>query len=171
MSTISTDATRDLAAEHLALIAQRETATSGTAAALTRRIVECELRMIVAGVKFTPYVAPTRGKVTLADMNTEDLLSQHTTAIKNRQSATSAGVKAGATVRIKRLEAELDSRGAEYERADLGSGQMSDDTLREQVQAMRAVLKGKLASASVRKLAERTLADLERKASERKLKV
>jgi hypothetical protein len=169
--TDATTTTRDLAAEHLALIAQRESAGAGQAAAITRKITALELRMIVEGVEFTPYTPPVKGKVTLSDLSPDQLLAAHAGAIKDRQDAATAGVKAGATTRIKKLQVEMTSRKIDFTPADLGAGEMTDDQIRLQIKQLRTVAKSKIASPAVVKLAARQVAEFERKASERQIKI
>ena len=111
----------DLVAEHAQLIQARETAdTRGARQGATRRIRIIERELLERGVEFEPAGlerAPRRPAP--AELTNEELLVEHAALIERYRSADTAGVKAGATRRIRQIEASLRDRGVDFEPAGL----------------------------------------------------
>jgi hypothetical protein len=108
LMTIDTNA---LLAAHAELIAQRATAaTAGVAAGITRKIGAIELQMVLDGIEYTPYQAQGSSD-SLTDKSVDELKVMLSDAINDRETVTTGGKRAQATLRIRRLEDALIARG------------------------------------------------------------
>ena len=113
--------TEELRAEHAALIDRYRSAdTAGVKAGASRRIRPIETALRQRGVEFEPAALERlpRGSSPTA-RTSEDLLAGRDELIDRYRSAETAGVKAGASRRIRTIEAILRERGVEFEPAGL----------------------------------------------------
>jgi hypothetical protein len=119
--------------------------STGFRASKMRAIRAIETELFIDGVTFDPYVAPVKGKVTVADLTDADLAVFYADAIAKRLNPESGpGARAGATGRIRAAESEMTSRGQTFDPfvvpgapATSGLSLMSDSDLIERIHAVR----------------------------------
>ena len=111
----------DLLAAHAGAVEARESAgTPGTRAGATKRIRSIEAALRDHGIEFEPakLQRPSRRWAPMPS-TPEDLLAAHAGAVEARESAGTPGTRAGATKRIRSIEAALRDHGIEFEPAKL----------------------------------------------------
>ena len=141
--------------------------TAGQRQGASRRIRNIERKLDTPGVEFEPAQLGRRPQRS-APPTPEELLEAHATLMETRRSAQTAGVKAGATRRIRKIEAALTDRGVEFQPAPLSRSRGSSATpsTPEQLLADRAAwIKAYQAAetAGQRQGASRRIRNIERK--------
>ena len=101
--------------------------TAGQRQGASRRIRNIERKLDTPGVEFEPAQLGRRPQRS-APPTPEELLEAHATLMETRRSAQTAGVKAGATRRIRKIEAALTDRGVEFQPAPLSRSRGSSAT-------------------------------------------
>ena len=128
---------------HAALVKARASAqTRGARQGATRRIRNIEAALTDRGIEFEPadLGRPPRRSAP-APSTPEELLDAHAALVETWRSAQTAGVKAGATRRIRKIEAAMADLGVEFQPAPVSRsrGPSAAPSTPEQLLAARAV--------------------------------
>ncbi len=128
-----------LAARAAWIKAHQAAETGGQRQGASRRIRNIERKLDACGIEFEPADLGRRPQRS-APSTPEELLDERATLLETRKSAQTAGVKAGATRRIRKIEAALTDRGVEFQPAPLSPsrGSSAAPSTPEQLLAARA---------------------------------
>jgi hypothetical protein len=164
----------DYLSQHAELIAARsvEGLSAGVAAALSRKIGQCELELSVADIPYEPWSPASQVAASLADKTAEELTAMHETAIQTRRDATTSGTKAAGTIAVRRVEAEMTRREMTFTpwAADKSvTGGMTDEELTTRIEALTRLLNAPNLRPRIQKIAAKELDQLTMTAQSRGL--
>ena len=140
---------------HAALVeARAAAATRGERQGATRRIRTIEAALLGSGVEFEPAAFERQPRRSTRKPSTpEELLAAHAAQIEARAAADTPGTRAGATKRIRNIEAALRERGVEFEPAEFERPprrSQSEPSTSEELLAVHAALVEARAAAGTR---------------------